>query len=634
MAVNPYTAGGPKATTTLNSARGNLGNDGTRYGESVEKDGWGIVRRLVGYIGPHMPALVVTFVVAAVSVLFQLYIPILVGRAIDQMLGAGKVDFAALAPIALRLLACVLLAAATQWLQGYLSTRLANETVRDLRDDAFAKLHKVPLSLLDAASPGDLLARIVSDADLVGEGLLQGFNQILSGVVMLVATICFMVSISVPVAVIVILTTPISLFVASAIARGSAKGFAEQQLLQGELGGFVEEMVTNQHLVAAFGRGEKCLETFDDTNERLRVVGERSQFVSSLTNPSTRIVNNFIYAIVALVGCMCVITGRPSVLTVGQVQVFLSYANQFMKPFNEVSSAATQFSAALASARRIFELIDATEEAPEADKPSIEPDKVKGKVEMRDVTFSYDHVTPVVQDIDLVAEPGQRIALVGHTGCGKTTLINLLMRFYEQDEGTILLDGTDTRSFTRKSLRQAFGMVLQDSWLFGASVRDNVAFGLDDVSDDEVWAALRAAHANKFVRQLPQGLDTQVREEGGTLSAGQCQLLCIARAMLQDAPILILDEATSSIDSRTERLVQEACDRMMRGRTSIVVAHRLSTIQEADTILMMDHGKIIERGSHEELLARHGAYERLYLSQWSDTDEKTGGGRGQIGSTT
>ena len=634
MAVNPYTAGGPKATTTLNSARGNLGDDGTRYGESVEKDGWGIVRRLVGYIGPHMPALVVTFVVAAVSVLFQLYIPILVGRAIDQMLGAGKVDFAALAPIALRLLACVLLAAATQWLQGYLSTRLANETVRDLRDDAFAKLHKVPLSLLDAASPGDLLARIVSDADLVGEGLLQGFNQLLSGVVMLVATICFMVSISVPVAVIVILTTPISLFVASAIARGSAKGFAEQQLLQGELGGFVEEMVTNQHLVAAFGRGEKCLETFDDTNERLRVVGERSQFVSSLTNPSTRIVNNFIYAIVALVGCMCVITGRPSVLTVGQVQVFLSYANQFMKPFNEVSSAATQFSAALASARRIFELIDATEETPEADKPSIEPEKVKGKVEMCDVTFSYDHVTPVVQDIDLVAEPGQRIALVGHTGCGKTTLINLLMRFYEQDEGTILLDGTDTRSFTRESLRQAFGMVLQDSWLFGASVRDNVAFGLDDVSDDEVWAALRAAHADKFVRQLPQGLDTQVREEGGTLSAGQCQLLCIARAMLQDAPILILDEATSSIDSRTERLVQEACDRMMRGRTSIVVAHRLSTIQEADTILMMDHGKIVERGSHEELLAKHGAYERLYLSQWSDTDEKTGDGHAQIGSTT
>ena len=621
MAVNPYTAGGPKATTALNNARGNLGDDGTRYGESVEKDGWGIVRRLVGYIGPHMPALVVTFVVAAVSVLFQLYIPILIGRAIDQMLGAGKVDFAALAPIAYRLLACVLLAAATQWLQGYLSTKLANETVRDLRDDAFAKLHKVPLSLLDAASPGDLLARIVSDADLVGEGLLQGFNQILSGVVMLVATICFMVSISVPVAFIVVLTTPISLFVASAIARGSAKGFAEQQMLQGELGGFVEEMVTNQHLVAAFGRGEKCLERFDRTNERLRVVGERSQFVSSLTNPSTRIVNNFVYAIVALVGCMCVITGRPSVLTVGQVQVFLSYANQFMKPFNEVSSAATQFSAALASARRIFELIDATEEASEDEKPSLDAGKVRGKVEMRGVTFSYDHVTPVVQGIDLVAQPGQRIALVGHTGCGKTTLINLLMRFYEQDEGVILLDGADTRSFTRGSLRQAFGMVLQDSWLFGATVRDNVAFGLEDVSDEEVWTALRAAHADKFVMQLPQGLDTQVREEGGTLSAGQCQLLCIARAMLQDAPILILDEATSSIDSRTERLVQEACDRMMRGRTSIVVAHRLSTIQGADTILMMDHGRVIERGSHEELLARHGAYERLYLSQWSDTDD-------------
>jgi ATP-binding cassette subfamily B protein len=437
-------------------------------------------------------------------------------------------------------------------------------------------------------------------------------------VVTIVGTLVFMFSISVPVGLVVVIVTPVSMLVAWLIARYSAKSFKEQQALQGSLGGYVEEMVGSQKLVCAFAYGDRAQAGFDEINQRLLGVGEHAQFTSSLSNPATRVVNNITYAVVAVVGCICVISGWPSVLTVGQVQTFLSYANQYMKPFNEISNVVTQVQTAFASARRVFALLDAEEEKPDADDAIVLEDP-KGELAFKDVSFSYRKDAKLLQDIAFSAKPGTRLALVGPTGCGKTTLINLLLRFYDVDSGSIEVDGHDTQTLTRASLRSAFGMVLQDTWLFEGTVRDNIAYGKPDATIEEVEAAARLAHADGFIQQLPQGYDTLLGEDGGSLSQGQRQLLCIARVMLADPTILLLDEATSSIDTRTELQVQDAFDRMMEGRTSLVVAHRLSTVRDADCILVMKDGHIIERGTHDELLRQGGFYASLYESQFEGT---------------
>ena len=574
-----------------------------------------VLRRILKLTGPYLPLLFVSLACTTASVVLQLMVPILIGRAIDNVVAAGAVDFSGLAD-ELRLLGLVIPGAAlTQWVSSYCTNRLSYETVCDLRKSAFETFRNLPLSFVDTHAHGDLLSRVVNDVDQVGDGLLQGFTQLLNGIVTLVGTLGFMFSLSVPVAIVVIVFTPLSIMVAGQIAKRSSASFASQQALQGRLTGYAEQTISNQRLISVFAQGEACQREFEDINERLRVEGEHAQFVSSLTNPSTRVVNNVIYAVVAVVGCACVVTGWPSALTVGQVQSFLSYSNQYMKPFNEISGVVSQLQGALASARRVFALLDAQVEEPDSADAEVLSDPV-GDLRFEHVDFSYVSDRPLLTDIDFHALPGERIALVGPTGCGKTTLINLLLRFYDLDGGRILLDGRDTSRLTRESLRSAFGMVLQDTWLFAGTIRDNIRYSRPDATDEQVEQAARRAHAHKFIVQLPQGYDTLVGEGGGSLSQGQRQLLCIARVMLADPAILLLDEATSSIDTRTELQVQDAFDRMMEGRTSLVVAHRLSTIRNADKILVMRDGRIAECGTHDELLSRGGFYAHLYESQW------------------
>ena len=619
--MNPYASSGSVATVTANVAGGDKlddfgqglqGDEGNRYSAAT------VTKRLMAYVGPHKASFALSFVSAAISVTLQLYTPILIGRGIDLIIGAGRVDFAALLPLVTELGIVVALAAAFQWLQGYCVNRLSYETVRDMRVDASDKLSRMPLSFIDSHAHGDLISRVVNDVDQVGDGLLQGFTQLFTGVVTIVGTLLFMVSISVPMAVVVVLVTPLSIFAAGAIAKLSNKSFAAQQRIQGQLGAHIEEFVGEQKLVDAFAYGDRARSRFDAINAELYTAGEHAQFMSSLSNPGTRFINNIIYAVVAVIGCIGVITGVPARLTVGQVQTFLSYANQYTKPFNEVTSVITQIQTAYASARRLFALLDAAEEAPDAPdaKELVNP---RGEVTFDHVDFSYVPDRKLLQDICIEAAPGKRIALVGPTGCGKTTLINLLLRFYDVDAGAVLIDGSPTDSYTRSSLRRSFGMVLQDTWLFEGTVRENIAYGKPDATDDEVVRAARRAHADTFIRQLPQGYDTVIGEDGGTFSQGQKQLLCIARVMLTDPAILLLDEATSSIDTRTELQVQQAFDELMEGRTSFVVAHRLSTIRNADCILVLRDGHIIERGTHDELLAQGGFYAELYNSQWSQS---------------
>ena len=599
-----------------------------------------VTRRLMAYVRPHAASFATSFVSAGLSVVLQLYVPIVVGRAIDLIIGMGRVDFAALAPLLVQLALVVLAASALQWVQGYCVNLLTYRCVRDMRVDASEKIGRMPISFIDAHPHGDLISRVVNDVDQIGDGLLQGFNQLFTGVVTIVGTLLFMLSISVPMAVVVVLVTPLSIMAATLIAKFSNKSFTAQQRIQGQLGAHIEEYVGSQRLVSTFCYGDRAQERFDAMNGELYTAGERAQFLSSLSNPGTRFINNLIYAAVAVIGCMCVITGWPAPLTVGGVQTFLSYANQYTKPFNEVTNVITQLQTAYASARRLFALLDADEESPDKVDPealavpvvpsdgSAQPagsallggsdGSARGEVVFDHVNFSYTPERPLLQDICIHAAPGQRIALVGPTGCGKTTLINLLLRFYDVQGGRIELDGVDIASCARADLRSRFGMVLQDTWLFEGTVHDNIAYGRPGVTRGQVERAAVRAHADGFINALPQGFDTVIGEGGGTLSQGQRQLLCIARVMLCDPEILLLDEATSSIDTRTEAQVQAAFDELMRGRTSFVVAHRLSTIREADCILVMRDGRIIERGTHEQLLLQGGFYAELYNSQWVD----------------
>ena len=615
--MNPYTSTGSVATVTASvSGNDNLNDQGGPERNVPPMPAGKVTRRLLSYVRPHMASFIISFVSAAISVTLQLYTPILIGQGIDCIVGAGKVDFAALAPIIVKLAIVVVLAAVFQWIQGYCVNRLSYETVRDMRMEASDKLSRMPLSFIDSHAHGDLISRVVNDVDQVGDGLLQGFTQLFGGVVTIVGTLVFMLSISVPMAIVVVLVTPLSIFAAGLIAKLSNKSFAAQQSIQGQLGGHIEEYVGEQKLVDAFAYGSHAQQRFDELNAQLYTAGEHAQFMSSLSNPGTRFINNIIYAVVAVIGCAGVITGVPARLTVGQVQTFLSYANQYTKPFNEVTSVITQIQTAYASARRVFSLLDADEETSDA-ADAVELVAPRGEVQLKHVDFSYVPDRKLLQDICIDARPGRRFALVGPTGCGKTTLINLLLRFYDIDAGEIAVDGHSSREYTRASLRRSFGMVLQDSWLFEGTVHENIAYGRADATREQVIEAARRAHADKFIRQLPQGYDTMIGEDGGTFSQGQKQLLCIARVMLTDPAILLLDEATSSIDTRTELQVQAAFDELMAGRTSFVVAHRLSTIRNADCILVMRDGQIIERGTHEELLAADGFYTGLYNSQWA-----------------
>lgn len=618
--MNPYTSSGSVATVTANVSGNDSLNDlgdGPRHPGDPERYPVGVVtRRLLGYVRPHMGSFVASFVSAAISVVLQLYTPIIIGEGIDLIVGAGRVDFTALLPLVTRLAFVVVGASAFQWLQGYCVNRLSYETVRDMRIETSDKLSRMPLSFIDSHAHGDLLSRVVNDVDQVGDGLLQGFTQLFTGVITIVGTLVFMLSINVTMTLVVVLVTPLSIFAAGAIAKLSNKSFTAQQRIQGQLGGHIEEYVGEQKLVDAFAFGDRAKAGFDALNAELYTAGEHAQFMGSLSNPGTRFINNIIYAVVAVIGCIGVITGIPAALTVGGVQIFLSYANQYTKPFNEVTNVITQIQTAYASARRVFALVDDAEEEPDAVDAAelVDP---RGSVRFEHVDFSYVPNRKLLQDICIDAEPGKRFALVGPTGCGKTTLINLLLRFYDVDAGKILVDGRSSHEYTRASLRRSFGMVLQDTWLFAGTVAENIAYGRPSASRDEIVDAAKRAHAHKFIVQLPQGYDTVLGEDGGAFSQGQKQLLCIARVMLTDPAILLLDEATSSIDTRTELQVQAAFDELMQGRTSFVVAHRLSTIRNADCILVMRDGQIIERGTHDELLTACGFYAELYNSQFA-----------------
>lgn len=571
------------------------------------------LRRVLRYIRPYLPMLALSLVLALVTVALTLYVPILVGRAVDCLLGVGAVDFAALRTVLVTIGVCVLITAAAQWVMNVINNKITYLTVQDIRRDAFAHMQELPLSYLDAHPSGDTVSRMISDADTFADGLLMGFTQLFTGLVTILGTLVFMLTLSPRITLVVVLITPVSLLVANFIASRTYSMFRLQSQTRGEQTALIDEVIGEQKLVQAFGHEARSLEQFDEVNERLRACSLRAVFFSSLTNPCTRFVNSLVYAGVGLTGALSVVGGA---LTIGGLSSFLSYANQYTKPFNEISGVITELQNALACAGRIFELIDEPAQEPDATDAAVLR-SVRGEVNIDHVCFSYTPERRLIEDFTLHVAPGQRVAIVGPTGCGKTTMINLLMRFYDVKSGSIAVDGQETRGVTRRSLRQNIGMVLQDTWLSSGTIRDNIAMGRPDATDEEIIAAAKASHAHSFIRRLPEGYNTVISETGGQLSQGQKQLLCIARVMLCLPPMLILDEATSSIDTRTELKVQDAFATMMKGRTSFIVAHRLSTIKSADVILVMRDGHIVEQGTHKELLGQGGFYAKLYQSQFA-----------------
>lgn len=571
------------------------------------------IRKVLNYIRRYWVYLGLSILLAAVTVALTLYIPILIGEAVDLIVDQGLVDFAGIAAILKQMIVVILLTAAAQWVMNACNNKITYNVIRDIRREAFDKIERLPLKYIDAHSYGEIVSRVIADVDQFADGLLMGFTQFFTGVVTIFGTLIFMLTISVKITVAVVVITPLSLFVASYIAKKTFSMFKLQSETRGEQTAFIEEMVGNQKVVQAFSHEEEALERFDEVNERLRKYSLRAIFFSSLTNPATRFVNSLVYATVGVVGAFLAISGG---ITVGQLSSLLSYANQYTKPFNEISGVVTELQNALACAGRVFELMEEESEPADAVNAAV-LEKADGRVELFNVSFSYTPEQRLIENFNLSVQPGQRVAIVGPTGCGKTTLINLLMRFYDVNSGEIRVSGIPIQKMTRKSLRANYGMVLQETWLRSGTVRENITMGKPDATEEEIIAAAKAAHAHGFIKRLPKGYDTVITEDGGNLSQGQKQLLCITRVMLCLPPMLILDEATSSIDTRTELKIQEAFARMMRGRTSFIVAHRLSTIQEADVILVMRNGSIVEQGRHEELLQKGGFYAKLYNSQFA-----------------
>ena len=570
------------------------------------------IRKILNYIKKYRWLMLLSILLAALTVVLTLYVPILVGKAIDCIVAPGMVNFSILGYLLIQIAIVAALTALFQWIMNMINNRVTYHVVRDIRADAFRKIQILPLKFLDAHQSGEIISRVIADVDQFADGLLMGFTQLFSGIVTILVTLVFMLFINVKITLVVVLLTPVSLFVANFVAKHTYQMFRSQSEIRAEQTAFIDEMVGNQKVVQAFSREDETLKLFDEINERLEKSSLKAIFYSSLTNPSTRFVNSLVYAGVGLFGALAALNGN---LSVGGLTSFLSYANQYTKPFNEISGVVTELQNALACAARIFELIEETPQIPEPENPCV-LQNVKGRLSLRDVSFSYAPERKLIEHFNLTVQPGQRIAIVGPTGCGKTTLINLLMRFYDVTGGSIVLEGEDIRNVTRKSLRQSYGMVLQETWLKSGTIRDNIKMGAPEASDEAMVEAAKASHAHSFIKRLPKGYDTEISDDGGSLSQGQKQLLCIARVMLNKPPMLILDEATSSIDTRTELKIQDAFARLMQGRTSFIVAHRLSTIQNADKILVMKDGNIVEQGSHTELIEKNGFYAKLYNSQF------------------
>lgn len=574
------------------------------------------LKKVLHYMKHYIPLLVLSIILATVSVALTLYFPIITGKAIDLILAKGKVDFDGIIALAKQGVIVILITAVAQWVMNMANNRMTYNIVRDIRKDAFDKIEKLPFSYIDSHSHGDMVSRIIADVDTFADGLLMGFTQLFTGVATIVGTLLFMLSIHIKITLVVVILTPLSLFVASFIAKRTYSMFRLQSKTRGEQTALIEEMIGNQKVVQAFNHEDEALEEFDEINERLQKYSLRATFFSSIVNPSTRFINSIVYAAVGITGAFAVIlTG--GVFTVGNLSCFLSYANQYTKPFNEISGVVTELQNALACAARIFELIEEPSEIPD-DADAYVLKEADGTVDIDNVYFSYVPEQHLIEDFNLHVKPGQRIAIVGPTGCGKTTLINLLMRFYDTNSGKIEVSGHDIMHMTRQSLRANYGMVLQETWLKKGTIRDNICMGKPDATEEEMIVAAKASHAHSFIKRLPKGYDTMITEDGGNLSQGQKQLLCITRVMLCLPPMLILDEATSSIDTRTEIRIQKALDNLMKGRTSFVIAHRLSTIKNADMILVMKDGDIIEQGTHDELLAKNGFYAELYNSQFEE----------------
>ena len=575
-----------------------------------------IMKKVLDYIRPQWLLVMLSLLMAVVSVALTLYLPVLTGNVVDHILGPGKVEFSAIFEIMRTMAAAIVVTAAAQWIMNVCNNKIVYTVTRNIREKAFAKIEILPLKYLDTHSSGDIVSRIIADVDQFADGLLMGFTQLFTGIVTIVGTLFFMLSVNAGITVVVVVLTPVSLLVANFIAKRTYSMFKLQSKTRGEQTALINEMIENQKVVQAYGQEEKVQMRFDEINDRLQKCSLRATFFSSITNPSTRFVNSLVYTGVGLTGAFAAVRG---VMTVGQLSAFLSYANQYTKPFNEISGVITELQNAIACAGRVFELIDEEPQIPDPEPEKPLPEDDMGHVSLEHVAFSYTPEKKLIEDFNLDVKKGEMVAIVGPTGCGKTTLINLLMRFYDVDSGSIRIEGTDIRDLKRESVRSAFGMVLQDTWLRSGTIRDNIRTGRPDATDEEIIQAAKESHAHSFIRRLPEGYDTMITENGGNLSQGQKQLLCIARVMLCLPPMLILDEATSSIDTRTEIKIQKAFHTMMNGRTSFIVAHRLSTIRNADVILVMRDGNIVEQGTHKELLAKNGFYAEIYNSQFVST---------------